>query len=73
MKGDLNVIDMDAVCLKLPEMVHDLPEQGRRLIQRADGYRATIVAGEVIMRDGEPTEARPGRLIRGEQSAPVPA
>ncbi len=70
MKADLNVIDLDAVQLKLPEMVYDLPAGGRRLIQRAEGYRATIVSGEVIMRDGEPTDARPGRLVRGAQPAP---
>ncbi len=70
MKADLNVIDLDAVQLKLPEMVFALPAGGRRLIQRAVGYRATIVSGEVIMRDGEPTDARPGRLVRGAQPAP---
>ena len=47
-----------------PEMVHDLPAGGRRLVQRVDGYRATIVAGEVTFADGEPTGARPGRLVR---------
>jgi len=71
MKGDLNVIDLDAVNLELPEMVYDLPEGQRRLIQRARGYRATIVSGEVILRDGEPTDARPGRLVRGAQPAPA--
>ena len=71
MKGDLNVIDLDRVRLHLPEMVYDLPKSARRLIQRADGYVATIVAGEVIMREGEPTDARPGRLIRGAQAAPA--
>jgi N-acyl-D-amino-acid deacylase len=71
MKADLNVIDMDAIQLKLPQMVHDLPLGGRRLIQRADGYRATVVSGETVMRDGEPTAARPGRLVRGEQPAPA--
>ncbi len=70
MKADLNVIDLDAVQLKLPEMVYDLPAGGRRLIQRAEGYRATIVSGEVNMRDGEPTDARPGHLVRGAQPAP---
>ncbi|MEE2674515.1 MAG: amidohydrolase family protein [Myxococcota bacterium] len=71
MKGDLNVIDLDAVQLKLPEMVYDLPQGARRLIQQAEGYRATIVAGEVILRDGQPTDARPGRLVRGAQAAPI--
>jgi N-acyl-D-aspartate/D-glutamate deacylase len=70
-KADLNVIDLDTVGLKLPEMVFDLPAGGRRLIQRADGYRYTLVNGQVTMRDGEPTGELPGRLIRGEQSAPA--
>jgi N-acyl-D-aspartate/D-glutamate deacylase len=72
-KADLNVIDMDAVKLELPEMVYDLPRGGRRLIQRARGYRATIVSGQVILRDGEPTGALPGRLVRGAQPAPATA
>ena len=50
-------------------MVHDLPAGGRRLVQRATGYRATLVAGEVVMRDGEPTGALPGRLVRGAPSS----
>ena len=52
-------------------MVFDLPAGGRRLIQRAKGYRATIKNGEVTLRDGEPTGARPGGLIRGAQPAPA--
>ena len=47
-------------------MVFDLPAGGRRLVQQVDGYRATIVAGEVTFEDGEPTGARPGTLIRGK-------
>ena len=53
-----------------PQMVFDLPAQGRRLIQRAHGYRATVKSGEVIFEDGEPTGALPGKLIRGPQAAP---
>jgi N-acyl-D-aspartate/D-glutamate deacylase len=68
MKGDLNVNDHDALCIDAPEMVTDLPASGRRLIQRAHGYRATVCAGEVTFEDGESTGARPGRLVRG--SAP---
>ena len=64
-RADLNVIDFDALSLALPELVHDLPGGARRLIQRADGYGATIVAGVVTMRDGEDTGARPGELVRG--------
>ena len=65
MKGDLNVIDFEHLNLKLPELVFDLPGGARRLIQHADGYVATILSGEVTMRDGEETGARPGRLVRG--------
>jgi N-acyl-D-amino-acid deacylase len=45
-------------------MVHDLPAGGRRLVQKADGYRMTMVAGEVTLEDGQLTGARPGRLVR---------
>jgi N-acyl-D-aspartate/D-glutamate deacylase len=64
-KGDLNVIDLDALALEAPLMVNDLPAGGRRLVQRARGYRATVCAGELTFEDGEPTGARPGRLVRG--------
>ena len=64
-KADLNVVDFDALHLHAPEMVFDLPAGGRRLVQRADGYRATIVSGEVTFEDGEPTGALPGTLVRG--------
>ncbi len=63
-KADLNVIDFDGLALKLPELVFDLPGGARRLIQRADGYAATLVAGQTTFRDGEDTGARPGRLVR---------
>ena len=53
-----------------PEFWHDLPDNARRLVQRADGYRATIVSGEVVMRDGKETGARHGALIRGAQAGP---
>ena len=64
------MIDLDALGLDAPEMVFDLPAQGRRLVQRAHGYRATVKRGQVIFRDGVPTGALPGRLVRGAQSAP---
>jgi N-acyl-D-aspartate/D-glutamate deacylase len=64
-KGDLNVIDYDNLHLKLPQLVFDLPGGARRLIQKAEGYKATIVSGEVTLRDGEETGARPGKLVRG--------
>ncbi|HEY8525082.1 MAG TPA: amidohydrolase family protein [Acidimicrobiales bacterium] len=64
-KGDLNVIDYENLQLALPEMVFDLPGGARRLVQRAEGYVATVVSGEVTRERGEDTGARPGRLIRG--------
>jgi N-acyl-D-aspartate/D-glutamate deacylase len=70
-RADLNVIDYGRLKLKAPQVAHDLPAGGRRLIQRAEGYVATIVAGQVTYRDGEPTDALPGRLLRGTQAAPA--
>src|SRR5581483_3410664 len=63
-RADLNLIDLDALRLHAPEMVHDLPAGGRRLVQRVDGYRLTMAGGEVTFEDGEPTGARPGGLVR---------
>ena len=68
MLADVNVIDFDGLTLRAPEMAYDLPAGGRRLIQRAEGYRCTIKRGEVIYRDGEATGVLPGQLIRGPQS-----
>ncbi len=70
-KADLNLVDLEHLNLRLPEMVHDLPAGARRLIQRADGWKATICSGEVTFEDGEHTDARPGRLIRGGQPLPL--
>jgi N-acyl-D-aspartate/D-glutamate deacylase len=70
MKADINIIDYDNLKLLAPKVVYDLPAGGRRMFQAADGYRYTLVSGEVIMADGQPTAARPGRLIRGAQPAP---
>jgi N-acyl-D-amino-acid deacylase len=64
-KADLNVIDMDALTLDVPQMAYDLPAGGRRLIQRASGYDATIVSGTITRLRAADTGARPGRLIRG--------
>ena len=66
-RADLNVIDFDGLTLHTPYIVRDLPAGGRRLMQSADGYEATIVAGQVIQRHGEATGAKPGRLVRGAQ------
>ncbi len=70
MKADLNVIDFDRLHIHAPEMVYDLPAEGKRLIQKVDGYRYTVCSGEVIYEDGKPTGALPGRLVRGPQPAP---
>jgi N-acyl-D-amino-acid deacylase len=64
-KADFNVIDMDTLNLQVPRMVYDLPAGGRRLVQGATGYDATVVNGVVTRRHGADTGARPGRLIRG--------
>jgi len=64
-RADLNLIDADALGVLAPEMVQDLPAGGRRYLQRATGYRATVVAGEVTFRDGAHTGSLPGRLVRG--------
>jgi N-acyl-D-aspartate/D-glutamate deacylase len=70
-KADLNVIDHAALRLHKPVITYDLPAGGRRLDQTAEGYVATIVSGEVIAENGVPTDARPGKLIRGRQSVPA--
>ncbi|HUD51869.1 amidohydrolase family protein, partial [Parvibaculum sp.] len=71
MKADLNVIDFDRLAVERPSMAFDLPAGGKRLLQRACGYEATIVSGAVTYRNGEATSALPGRLVRGPQSAPA--
>lgn len=66
-KADLNVIDLNHLLLHAPEVAYDLPAGGRRLVQRSEGYSATVVSGVVVQRDGAPTGALPGRLVRGPQ------
>ena len=68
--ADLNLIDFDRLKLNVPYMVYDLPTGARRLMQDAQGYVATVKSGQVIYREGQPTGALPGRLIRGRQAAP---
>src|SRR5262249_11170839 len=63
-KADLNVIDLDRLQLHAPEFVTDLPGGAGRLVQRAEGYVATIVSGAVTRRNDVDTGARPGRLVR---------
>ena len=63
--ADLIVFDPDTISPEMPEVVDDLPAGARRLVQRARGIAATIVNGEVLLRDGKHTGALPGRLLRG--------
>ena len=69
MKADLNVIDFDRLRVEAPRMAFDLPAGGKRLLQGARGYEATIVSGAIAYRDGEATGALPGKLVRGPQAA----
>ena len=63
--ADLLVFDPDTIAPEMPEVAHDLPAGARRLVQRARGIAATIVGGEVVLSEGKPTGALPGRLLRG--------
>ncbi|HWD53567.1 MAG TPA: amidohydrolase family protein [Acidimicrobiales bacterium] len=63
--ADFNLIDYEALALEVPFVAHDLPAGGRRLLQRAKGYAATIKKGVVTFEHGEPTGEHPGRLLRG--------
>ena len=67
-KADLNVIDYDRLAFGRPYVAHDLPAGGKRLLQKAEGYAATVVAGCITFREGEATGALPGKLIRGQQT-----
>jgi len=66
-RADLNIIDHQNLKLLHPKMLRDLPAGGQRLMQRAEGYLATLVSGQVIARNGQLTGARPGRLVRSGQ------
>ncbi|MEY3622969.1 MAG: hypothetical protein RLZZ407_528 [Pseudomonadota bacterium] len=66
--ADINVIDFDALKLLKPWLAFDLPAGGKRLLQKADGYAATIKSGVVTFRNGAMTGALPGIVVRGPQS-----
>jgi N-acyl-D-aspartate/D-glutamate deacylase len=70
-RADINVIDYERLTLGPPEVAYDLPKGGRRLMQKVSGYETTVVAGTVTRRGSQVTGARPGRLLRGAQAAPV--
>src|SRR5579885_681389 len=63
--ADVIVFDPDRIGPQMPELVYDLPAGARRLKQKADGLLASIVNGEVLLRNNEHTGAEPGRLLRG--------
>ncbi len=65
--ADINIIDFDRLRIPPPHVAFDLPAGGRRLVQTAEGYRATLKAGQTIMENGERTGALPGKLMRGPQ------
>jgi N-acyl-D-amino-acid deacylase len=67
LRADVNVIDFDGLRLHAPEIVHDLPAGGRRLIQHVDGYEATLVAGTPVFERGVSTGALPGKLVRSKR------
>ncbi len=67
-RADVNLIDFDNLEARRPEMRNDLPAGGRRLVQSADGYVATLVAGKVTYSNGEAAGPLPGRLVRGPQN-----
>ena len=69
--ADINIIDFDALRLFRPEAIHDLPAGGRRLVQRAEGYRYTVKSGQVTFVDGAFTGALPGSLVRGGREAVI--
>jgi N-acyl-D-amino-acid deacylase len=62
------VIDFDRLQTRKPELVHDMPANGRRFVARVEGYEATLVAGTPIFERGQHTGALPGRLVRAGQT-----
>ena len=68
MKADINVVDLDRLALPMPEIVRDLPQGGRRMVQKSHGYVATLVSGIPVIEQGEITPARPGRWTHGPRA-----
>jgi N-acyl-D-aspartate/D-glutamate deacylase len=64
MRADINLMDPDRLCVGTPQVVRDLPAGSRRLLQRAEGYLYTWVAGRCVQREGQVSDERPGRLVR---------
>ena len=72
-KADINILDLERIVLHRPQIQADLPAGGKRLRQEAEGYVATLVSGTVTYRDGLPTGALPGKLVRGTRRTPTEA
>ena len=70
-KADINVLDLANMILHKPQVIADLPAGGKRLSQKSKGYVATIVSGQITYRNGEATDALPGRLVRGVRQVPA--
>jgi len=74
LRADVNLIDYERLQVQKPELVHDMPANGRRFVQRVTGYETTLVAGEPVFERGEHTGAMPGRLVRaGREPAAMAA
>jgi N-acyl-D-aspartate/D-glutamate deacylase len=71
MKADVNLIDYDRLAFEAPYMAYDLPAGGKRLLQKARGYLATIVSGQPVFENGQATGALPGALVRGARHRPL--
>jgi N-acyl-D-aspartate/D-glutamate deacylase len=71
MLADINIIDFDKLNVSHPTMIYDLPLGGRRLVQDATGYIATIKNGQVVSENGKANGVLPGKLIRGKQVCEV--
>jgi N-acyl-D-amino-acid deacylase len=69
LRADVNVIDLPRLRMQKPELIHDMPANGRRFVQRVEGYEATLVAGVPIFEHGEHTGAMPGKLVRAGQAS----
>jgi N-acyl-D-amino-acid deacylase len=69
MAADVVVFDAATIAPRMPEVVNDLPAGAKRLRQTADGIAATVVNGQVLLRDNTPTGALPGKLLRGRVPA----
>jgi N-acyl-D-aspartate/D-glutamate deacylase len=69
LRADINVFDLDRVGEGYPELVHDFPGGASRFVQRSKGYVATLVNGQVSVRNGELTGVRAGSVLRHGRAA----